>query len=67
MRCPLCPGDVYYWDLVESQVVKRFVAHNGVVCSLAMHPEGKQMLTSSLDGVVKVWTTKEGLKAAGKM
>ena len=48
-------GEVLYWDLVESEVVKRFTAHGGVVCSLAMHPSGEMLLTSSVDGTMKVW------------
>ena len=49
-------GEVFYWDLVEAEVVKRFRAHGGVVCSLAMHPSGGMLLTSSVDGTMKVWT-----------
>ena len=49
-------GEVFYWDLVEAQVVRRFKAHGGVVCSLAVHPNGGTLLTSSVDGTVKVWT-----------
>ncbi|KAG1657471.1 hypothetical protein FOA52_001386 [Chlamydomonas sp. UWO 241] len=49
-------GEVLYWDLVEATTVKRVRAHPGVVCSLAMHPKGGMLLTSSVDGVVKVWT-----------
>mmetsp|Transcript_2633 Transcript_2633/g.4479 ORF Transcript_2633/g.4479 Transcript_2633/m.4479 type:complete len:314 (+) Transcript_2633:27-968(+) len=51
-------GEVLYWDLVEGNVVKRFDAHNGMVCSLAIHPEGNQLITSSLDGAVKVWVPR---------
>jgi len=50
-----CTGEVLYWDLVEGNVVKKFKAHSGVVCSMAIHPEGSHLLTSALDGVVKVW------------
>mmetsp|Transcript_35402 Transcript_35402/g.78580 ORF Transcript_35402/g.78580 Transcript_35402/m.78580 type:complete len:317 (+) Transcript_35402:80-1030(+) len=50
-------GEVMYWDLVEAAVVHRFKAHSGVVCSLDMHPEGGVLLTSSVDGTVKVWTS----------
>ena len=48
-------GEVFYWDLVNAKVVRRFKAHGGVVCSMAMHPEGKVLITSSVDGTVKVW------------
>ena len=49
-------GEVLYWDLVEATVVRRFKAHSGVDCSLAMHPEGKLLLTSSVDGTIKAWS-----------
>lgn len=54
---PLGPaGEILYWDLVETHVAKRFKAHRGAVCSLAMHPAGGCLLTASIDGVVRVWT-----------
>ncbi|KAJ9513614.1 hypothetical protein QJQ45_006078 [Haematococcus lacustris] len=49
-------GEVVFWDLVGATVVRRLQAHNGVVCSMAVHPSGTQMLTSSLDGVIATWT-----------
>jgi mitogen-activated protein kinase organizer 1 len=57
-------GEVMYWDLVEGDVVKKFRAHTGVVCSLAMHPQGSHLLTSALDGVVKVWAAEAPKSAA---
>jgi mitogen-activated protein kinase organizer 1 len=36
--------------------VGSFRAHDGPVCSLAMHPQGECLLTSSTDGTIKVWT-----------
>mmetsp|Transcript_14765 Transcript_14765/g.39830 ORF Transcript_14765/g.39830 Transcript_14765/m.39830 type:complete len:322 (-) Transcript_14765:356-1321(-) len=58
-------GEVLYWDLVEGNVVKRIRAHTGVVCSLAMHPQGSHLLTSALDGVVKVWAAQPPKAVAG--
>lgn len=54
-----------YWDLVDGHVVKRFRATQGVVCSLAMHPQGSHVLTSALDGVVKVWAAEPAKASAG--
>lgn len=48
-------GEVLYWELVEAAVVKRWQAHRGVVCSLAMHPQEMCLLTSGADGTIKVW------------
>lgn len=50
-----CAGRVCYWDLVEETMAASFTAHKGVVTGLAMHPKGELLLTSSTDGVVKVW------------
>lgn len=30
-------------------------AHGDTVCSLAVHPKGECLLTSSVDGTIKVW------------
>lgn len=48
-------GYVLYWDLVDAVCAKRFRAHTGVVCSLAVHPDGSTLLTSSVDGAIRVW------------
>lgn len=53
---PAEDGRVFYWELVDAQLVESFQAHADVVCSLAMHPRGECLLTSSVDGTVKVWT-----------
>jgi WD40 repeat protein len=52
-------GDICYWELVDAVLVKRFKAHPGVVCSLALHPDGTSLLTSSVDGTIKVWSSEE--------
>ncbi|CAD7697699.1 unnamed protein product [Ostreobium quekettii] len=49
-------GQVLYWDLVDAKVIRRFTAHDGVICSIAMHPEGTSLVTSSTGGDIKVWT-----------
>lgn len=48
-------GFVWYWEVVDATVVRSFQAHESVVCSVAMHPEGKCLLTCSTDGVIKCW------------
>lgn len=53
---PAEDGRVFFWELVDAQMVESFQAHADVVCSLAMHPKGECLLTSSVDGTVKVWT-----------
>ena len=48
-------GRVCYWDLVEETLVETVAAHSSVVCSLAMHPAGSLLVTSSTDSTIKVW------------
>lgn len=49
-------GRVLCWELVDAELVQSFQAHTDVVCSLAVHPKGDCLLTSSVDGTIKVWT-----------
>lgn len=48
-------GKVYYWDLAEATISKAFVAHEGPVCTVAVHPNGAMLITAGTDGAVKVW------------
>lgn len=48
-------GRVFYWELVEAQLLTSFQAHKGPVCGLAVHPQGSCLVTAGVDGAVKVW------------
>ncbi|KAJ7287919.1 hypothetical protein O6H91_11G021900 [Diphasiastrum complanatum] len=48
-------GNVVCWDLVDASVVCSFRAHASVVTSVGYHPNGSCMITSSVDGTVRVW------------
>lgn len=48
-------GFIFFWDLVDASVVSRFRAHASVVTSVSYHPKDCCMLTSSVDGTVRVW------------
>ncbi|KAG6502948.1 hypothetical protein ZIOFF_035237 [Zingiber officinale] len=48
-------GTIYFWDLVDASVVSSFKAHRSVVTSVNFHPKECCMLTSSVDGTVRVW------------
>ncbi|KAF8693375.1 hypothetical protein HU200_038765 [Digitaria exilis] len=49
-------GHVFFWELVDAPVVTRFRAHSSVVTSISYHPAKACMLTSSVDGSIRVWT-----------
>jgi mitogen-activated protein kinase organizer 1 len=41
---------------MDGELVQSFKAHGDVICSMAMHPKGECLLTSSVDGTIRVWT-----------
>ncbi|KAH7332497.1 hypothetical protein KP509_20G090900 [Ceratopteris richardii] len=48
-------GKILFWDLVDASVVSSAKAHASVVTSVNYHPIENCMITSSVDGTVKVW------------
>jgi len=48
-------GKVYFWDLVEGNVVYNFQAHKKTISSIQYHPSETCMITSCVDGTVYVW------------
>mmetsp|Transcript_34741 Transcript_34741/g.48164 ORF Transcript_34741/g.48164 Transcript_34741/m.48164 type:complete len:126 (-) Transcript_34741:43-420(-) len=48
-------GEVFIWDLVEGNLVSKLQAHSKVICSVDYHPIDTCMLTSSADGIAKLW------------
>ncbi|VFQ93393.1 unnamed protein product [Cuscuta campestris] len=50
-------GFVYSWDLVDASVTSSFKAHSSVVTSVSYHPKDSCMITSSVDGTIRVWKT----------
>ncbi|XP_031116084.1 WD repeat domain-containing protein 83 [Ipomoea triloba] len=50
-------GFLYFWDLVDASVTSSFKAHASVVTSVSYHPKDSCMVTSSVDGTIRVWKT----------
>lgn len=50
-------GSIFFWDLVDASVVSKIKAHSSVVTSVSYHPKDNCMITSSVDGTVRVWKT----------
>ena len=49
-------GKVYFWDLVDAKIVRSFpVNPHGAATTLAWHPEGSFLLTSSSTGDISMW------------
>ncbi|KAL3688036.1 hypothetical protein R1sor_014345 [Riccia sorocarpa] len=48
-------GRVFFWDLVDPSLISSFKAHTSVITGLAYHPKEDCMLTSSVDGTIRLW------------
>ncbi|KAL6558919.1 hypothetical protein OROMI_019269 [Orobanche minor] len=48
-------GYIFFWDLVDANVVSSFRAHSSVVTSVSYHPRDDCMVTASVDGTIRVW------------
>lgn len=46
---------VYLWDAESDQPVQKLYGHTSIVESLAFHPDGARLVTSSIDGEVRFW------------
>lgn len=52
-------GQIVIWGLLEGEVTRSWKAHTKVVESVLCHPKGGQIISTSTDGTVKVWGSKE--------
>ncbi|KAG0222551.1 WD repeat-containing protein 83 [Actinomortierella wolfii] len=49
-------GRIFFWDLVEGQVVHQMEAHSKIVSSIAYHPKADRMCSASVDGSIRTWS-----------
>ena len=50
------------WDLTTGQQIRQFVGHTKDIRNVAVSPDGKQLLSGSFDGTMRLWdlaTAKE--------
>ena len=46
---------LFLWNAADGKVISQGIAHQGAVTGIAFHPQGTQLLTSSADGLLKLW------------
>lgn len=52
-------NEVWIWDTVSWQIVKRFSGHTDLVEALSFTPDGTQLLSAGRDGTIRVWSLEE--------
>jgi len=53
--CGSLDRKIYVYDLKERKITHSFEAHQSGVCNLQIHPNGKQLLSKSIEGEIKTW------------
>jgi len=48
-------GTVHYWEIQDPSQTSFVKAHKHIVTSVSHHPKSSCLLTSSMDGTIKVW------------
>lgn len=48
-------GELEMYDISTSTLIEKFTAHEGAVWTLAVHPDGKSVVTGSADKTAKFW------------
>ncbi|WWD21233.1 hypothetical protein CI109_105717 [Kwoniella shandongensis] len=51
-------GKLWAWNVLDAKPLNSSPApiHKRTITSIEMHPKGKEMITASLDGTIKVWS-----------
>jgi hypothetical protein len=59
------PAEVRVWDLAEGRQRHRLLGHPALVVAVAFSPDGRELVSVSRDGTVKVWGTTSGEELRG--
>ena len=54
------PGHLSFWNLSESELLKRIDAHNEGVATVSFSPDGKYIASVGLDRTFKLWVSESG-------
>ncbi|MCF4969730.1 WD40 repeat domain-containing protein [Nostoc sp. CMAA1605] len=52
-------GVIRIWNLLTGEIIHDLEGHLGVVWSMALSPDGKTLVSSSLDRTIKIWGISE--------
>lgn len=55
-------GLITLWDSVTAKRTRTLLAHKSGICSLAFSPDGRQLASSSENGIIKLWDVSSDRK-----
>lgn len=53
-------GEMYLWNLETGEKLQTFRGHKGSVSAAVFSPNGKKLVSASIDNTVRVWDVKSG-------
>ncbi len=51
---------VVLWNAVTGEQLREFIGHTGYVSTVAFHPSGEQILSTSWDSSIRLWDVSQG-------
>lgn len=53
----ITPGEVRVWDAKTLELIAELPGHQGRACAAVFRPDGQQLASIALDGIVRLWDT----------
>jgi WD40 repeat protein/serine/threonine protein kinase len=54
------PGELYLWDTLTGELLKKLSGHAGPLTGVSFHPSGSMIATSSWDRTIRLWDAGTG-------
>ena len=60
-------GSVFLWDIITGQLIRTFQGHTDSVTTLAFYQNGRQLVSGSWDGTIRIWDLQSGQEILPKL
>ena len=60
-------GSVFLWDIITGQLIRTFQGHTDSVTALAFYQNGRQLVSGSWDGTIRIWDLQSGQEILPKL
>lgn len=60
-------GSIFLWDIITGQLIRTFQGHTDSVTALAFYQNGRQLVSGSWDGTIRIWDLQLGQEDLPKL